>query len=131
MASNKIQRTNEDIRLAISRMLREVKDPRIQQGMVSVTHVDTSSDLKYCKIYLSVLGLNDRREFLRGLKSANGWFRRELSQSLNLRNTPELSFILDDSIEHGSHILDILGQIERTQGFGTPDGDGEESGEEL
>jgi ribosome-binding factor A len=131
MPSNKIQRINEDIRLCISRLLMEVKDPRVRQGMVSVTNVDTTSDLKYCKIYLSVLGLENRREFLRGVKSANGWFRRELSHSLNLRSTPELTFILDDSIEQGSRLIDVMNEVRRRdeeRGF-APDED--ESGEDA
>lgn len=112
MPSNKLNRTNEDIRLVMSDLLREVKDPRIHQGLVSVTGVSVSGDLKYCKIYLSVLGLSDGKDFMRGIKSASGWFRRELGQRLRLRNTPELTFVLDHSIEEGAHINKLISELD-------------------
>ena len=112
MASNKIQRINEDIQLALSNLLRNVKDPRVQQGMISVTGVQTTGDLKYCKVFLSVLGLRSEKEFMKGLKSASGWLRRELGRSLSLRNVPELTFQLDKSIEHGAHINEILSGLD-------------------
>ncbi len=108
MPSKKIGRIDEDIRLSISNLLREVKDPRIHQGLLSVTAVETTGDLKYSKIYISVLGLENEKDFMRGLKSAEGWLRRELGHRLSLRNTPELTFILDHSIEEGAHINSIL-----------------------
>lgn len=108
MPSKKLGRIDEDIRLSISNLLREVKDPRIHQGLLSVTAVETTGDLKYSKIYVSVLGLKDEKEFMRGLKSATGWLRREMGHRLSLRNTPELTFILDHSIEEGAHINSIL-----------------------
>ena len=64
MASNRIQRTNEDIRLALSELLRSVKDPRVNQGLISVTGVETSGDLRWCKVYLSVYGLQSEKEFM-------------------------------------------------------------------
>lgn len=112
MPSKKLGRVNEDIKLVVSQLLRDVKDPRIHQGLVSVTSVDTSGDLKYCKIYLSVLGADSEKEFMKGLKSASGWFRRELARKLSLRNTPELTFILDHSIEEGAHINEILANLD-------------------
>ncbi len=112
MPSNHINRVNEDIRLCMDKLLREVKDPRIHQGLMSVTAVETSGDLKYSKIYLSVLGLEDEKELKRGLKSASGWLRRELGQRLRLRNTPELTFVLDRSIEEGAHINTILASLD-------------------
>ena len=118
MASNKLARINDDIQLALSRMLREIKDPRVQQGMISVTRVETTGDLRYAKVWLSVLGMSDEKEFKKGLKSASGWLRRELGSSLNLRYTPELVFEIDHSIEYGAHInkinssLDIDGEEE-------------------
>jgi ribosome-binding factor A len=121
MPTNKLQRTNEDILRVLSSLLREIKDPRVKQGMISVTGTDTSGDLKYCKVYLSVLGLTDEKEFMRGLKSANGFIRRELAASLSLRNTPELIFSLDKSIEHGAHINSLLGGLNIT-----PETDGDE-----
>ena len=108
MPSNKLARTNEDIQLVISKLLREIKDPRVNQGMISVTRVETTGDLKYSKIWLSVMGLQNEKEFKKGLKSASGWLRRELGSSLKLRNTPELVFELDHSIEYGAHINELL-----------------------
>lgn len=108
MASNKIARINDDIQRVVSAKLRDVKDPRVQQGMLSVTRVETTGDLRYCKIWLSVLGLENEKELRKGLKSASGWLRRELGASLNLRYTPELVFEVDHSIEYGAHISQVL-----------------------
>lgn len=111
MASNKLQRINEDIQRTLSALLREVKDPRVQQGIISITAVDTTGDLRYSKIYLSVLGLESEKEFLKGLRSASGYLRRELGSALSLRYTPELIFQMDKSIEHGSNISRIINEI--------------------
>ena len=123
MASNKLQRINEDIRYHLSELLRRVKDPRVQQGLISVTAVDTAGDLKTCKVYLSVLGLTDQKEFLRGLRSCSGYLRHELGASMKLRSTPELNFILDKSIEYGAHINQMLRELNVPQ-------DGDETAEE-
>lgn len=112
MPSNKSARTNDDIQLVLSKLLREIKDPRVNQGMISVTRVETTGDLKYCKVWLSVLGLESEKEFKRGIKSASGWLRRELGNSLKLRNTPELIFELDHSIEYGAHINEIISGLD-------------------
>jgi ribosome-binding factor A len=95
MASNKLQRTNEDIQRVLSELLRSIKDPRVNQGLISITGVETTGDLRWCKVYLSVLGLANEKELMKGLKSASGWLRRELSHSLSLRYMPELVFQLD------------------------------------
>ena len=102
--SNRIGRTNDDIQRVLSSLLRQVKDPRVQQGMISVTRVETTGDLRYAKVWLSVLGELDEREFKRGLKSCGPWLRRELGAALSLRYTPELVFELDHSIEYLSLI---------------------------
>ena len=107
MASNRIGRINEEIQRELSTLIRSVKDPRVT-GMISVTSVDTTPDLKFAKIYISVLDKSDCTQVLKGLKSASGWLRRELGHSLNLRYTPELTFVRDDSIDQGAHILDLL-----------------------
>ena len=112
MASNKLARTNDDIQFVISKLLREVKDPRVQQGMISVTRVETTGDLRYSKIYLSVLGMQDEKEFKRGLRSASGYLRRELGNSMKLRYTPELIFEIDHSIEYGAHINEVINSLE-------------------
>ena len=107
MASNRIGRINEEIQREMSSLIRTVKDPRVS-GMISITAVNTTPDLKFCKIYVSVLDKSDVNQVLKGLKSASGYLRRELGRALNLRNTPELTFVRDDSIDQGAHILDML-----------------------
>ena len=122
MASNHIQRINEDIRLCLSEKLRQVKDPRVQQGdLLSVVRTDTTGDLRYCKVYLSVLGQVDEKELKKGLKSCSGWLRRELRTSLSLRYTPELIFELDHSIEHGAHINQIIRDLDIPEDTGDTD----------
>lgn len=112
MASNKIARINDDIQFVLSRLLRDIKDPRVQQGMISVTRVETTGDLGYCKVWLSVMGLQDEKEFKKGLKSASGWLRRELGRAMNLRHTPELIFEVDHSIEYGAHISQVISSLD-------------------
>ena len=106
--STRMGRINDDIQLALSSLLRQVKDPRVQQGMISITRVETTGDLRYAKVWLSVLGELNEKEFKRGLKSCGSWLRRELGASLNLRYTPELVFELDHSMEYGAKIDSIL-----------------------
>ena len=112
MANNRLARTNDDIQRVLSELLRSVKDPRVQQGMISVTRVETTGDLRYAKVWLSVYGMQDEKEFKRGLKSASGWLRRELGNSMSLRYTPELVFELDHSIEYGAHIDQIIENLD-------------------
>ena len=107
MASNRIGRINEEIQRELSALIRTVKDPRVH-GLVSITAVDTTSDLRYSKIYVSVLDKSDVSEVVKGLKSAGGYLRRELGAALKLRYTPELQFVADDSIGKGAHILCLL-----------------------
>ena len=102
MPSNRIGRINEEIQRELADQLRRLKDPRVSQvGMVSITRVDTTSDLRYARVYISVLDKDQEKDVLKGLKSAGGFLR------------PELQFIADDSIQHGAHILEILRQVER------------------
>ena len=107
MTSNRIGRINEEIQRELASLIPNVKDPRVT-GMISVTAVDTTPDLRYAKIYISVLDKSDSAQVLKGLKSASGFLRRELGRALQLRYTPELQFIADDSIQHGAHILEVL-----------------------
>ena len=112
MASNKLARTNDDIQRVLSDRLNQVKDPRVRQGMISVTRVETTGDLRYSKVWLSVLGLENEKEFRRGLRSASGWLRRELGSALNLRYTPELVFEVDHSIEQGAYISGLIEKLD-------------------
>ena len=115
MVNNRLARTNDDIQRVLSELLRNVKDPRVQQGMISVTRVETTGDLRYAKVWLSVYGMKDEKEFKRGLKSASGWLRKELASSMNLRYTPELVFELDHSIEYGAHINELISSLDIRQ----------------
>ena len=113
MASNRINRINDEIQRELASQLRGLKDPRVSQvGMVSITRVDTTNDLRYARVYVSVLDKAQEKDVLKGLKSASGFLRRELGHALQLRYTPELQFIGDDSIQHGAHILELLRQEE-------------------
>lgn len=113
--STRMGRINDDIQLALSSLLRQVKDPRVQQGMISVTRVETTGDLRYAKVWLSVLGDLNEKEFKRGLKSCGPWLRHELGERLSLRYTPELVFELDHSIEYGAKISRMIEEIEETK----------------
>ena len=108
MPSNRIGRINEEIQRELSALLRTLKDPRLQGGLLTITHVDTTSDLRWCKVYVSALDKSREKDMLKGLKSVAGYLRRELGASLQLRYTPQLEFIADDSIQHGAHILQML-----------------------
>ena len=112
MASNKLARINEDIARELSALLRDVKDPRVSQGMISIIAVNTTPDLKFAKIHLSILGLEDEKRMEKGLQAASGYLRRELGHRLSLRNTPELTFVLDKSIEHGARMSKILQELD-------------------
>ena len=108
MASNRKGRINEELQRELSSLIRTLKDPRVQQSMVSVTKVDATGDLRYAKVYISVLDKDKSKETIKGLKSAGGFLRREIGSRLQLRYTPELQFIGDDSIQQGAHILEVL-----------------------
>ena len=111
MASNRIGRINEEIQRELSALIPAVKDPRVS-GVISVTAVETTPDLRYAKAYISVLDKENGERVLKGLRSASGWLRRELGSALKLRYTPELVFQLDDSIDKGAHILELLRSVE-------------------
>lgn len=112
MASNRIGRINEEIQRELASLLRELKDPRVQKTMLSITRVETTPDLRYAKVYVSLLDKEYTKETLAGLKSSSGYLRRELGSALRLRYTPELQWQADESITHGAHILDILSKLD-------------------
>ena len=121
MASNRIGRINEEIRKELSALLRTVKDPRVAEAMLTITHVDTTPDLRQSRVYVSALNCKNEKEMMKGLKSAAGFLRRELGSRIDLRYTPELLFIADDSIAYGAHMYDLLRSLERRE-----DGHGED-----
>ena len=111
MASSRIGRINEEIMRELSTSIRSLKDPRVQ-GMITITAVDTASDLRTAKVHVSVYDKSRSKEVLKGLKSAGGFLRRQLGASLQLRYTPELVFEEDHSIEHGTRIFEILSKLD-------------------
>lgn len=110
MAKYRRDRINDEMRREMMDILRKVKDPRVQDAFVSVTAVDCTADLKYAKIYYSALR-GDEKELAKGLKAATGFIRRELAAGLNLRITPELTFVRDNGIAHGAEIASILHEL--------------------
>ena len=125
MASNRIGRINEEIQRELSDLLRELKDPRVHRTMLSITRVETTPDLRYAKIYVSLLDKEFTKETLAGLKSSAGYLRRELGRSLQLRYTPELQWQPDDSITQGAHILELLSKLD------TPEDSDDEAADDL
>lgn len=116
MASNRIGRINEEIQRELSAQIRTIKDPRVSEtGMVSITAVETTPDLRYAKVYVSALDKEQSTAILKGLRSASGYLRRELGHALQLRYTPELVFEQDDSIDKGAHILELLRKVEEKE----------------
>ena len=112
MASNRIGRINEEIQKELASLLRNLKDPRVQSTMISITRVETTPDLRYAKVYASFLDESKASDALKGLKSASGYLRRELGSALNLRYTPELQWALDDSITYGAKMLKLINSLE-------------------
>ena len=112
MASNRINRINEEMQKSIAGKLRSVKDPRVSGTMISVTRVETTPDLRYAKVYVSFLEEAKANDAMKGLKSAGGWLRREIAADLKLRYTPELVWALDDSITYGAKMLEIINNLE-------------------
>ena len=114
MRKNSIKNTriNGEVQKELSTIIRnEIKDPRIHP-MTSVMAVEVGPDLKTCKAYISVLGEKEAKEAtIKGLKSAEGYIRRQLAHNMNLRNTPEIRFILDESIEYGVTMSKLIDDI--------------------
>ncbi|WP_101878041.1 30S ribosome-binding factor RbfA [Lachnoclostridium edouardi] len=119
MRKNSIKntRTNMEVQRTLSEIIRtEIKDPRIHP-MTTVVSVDVTPDLKYCKAYVSVLGDEEAaKETVKGLKSAVGYVRRELAHRINLRNTPEITFVLDQSIEYGVNMSRLIDEVTKDLG---------------
>jgi len=112
MSTRRIARVNDVIRREISELLmREIRDPRLS-GLLSVTEVDTSPDLRYAKVFVSVMGSEEeKRQVEEGLAAASGFLRRGLGERLTIRYTPELVFLRDESIERGSRLLELINEV--------------------
>ena len=108
-AYNRIDRISEEVKRELSMIIRDLKDPRLTKSVVSVINVNVTKDLKFAKAYISVLGKEEeQKDAMDALKSASGFIRKEVGRRINLRNTPEFTFILDNSIEYGAHINEVL-----------------------
>ena len=119
MASNRINRINEEIQKSLADALRTVKDPRVSGTMISITRVETTPDLRFAKVYVSFLEENKAADAMKGLKSAGGYLRRELGRALQLRYTPELTWALDDSITYGAKMMKLINSLEVNHDDGT------------
>ena len=111
MASNRIGRINEEIQKELSSCIRNLKDPRVQDTMISITRVETTPDLRYTKVYVSFLQNDRADEAMKGLKSAGGYLRRQLGTNLKLRYAPEIVWALDDSITYGAKMLELINNL--------------------
>jgi ribosome-binding factor A len=113
MAKNRMEKINEEIKRCLGEIFREVKDPRIPH-FTSVIGVKCTGDLKFAKVYVSFFTKGDKKKAVDALKSASGFIRHELSQKINLRNTPQLIFENDESIAYGAKISGILHSLDAT-----------------
>jgi ribosome-binding factor A len=112
----RIDRISDEIRRVIDRIIREeLNDPRVS-GTFSITRVETTRDLRYAKVYVSVLETEKSDDMIKALKGAAGYLRRAMGNELSLRYTPELQFVADKNIEYGMHIADVLKQVMKNQG---------------
>ena len=112
MASNRINRINEEIQKELASLIPNLKDPRVRDTMISITHVQTTPDLRYAKVYVSFLQEDRAKDAIKGLNSAGGYLRRELGQALQLRYTPQLVWALDDSITYGAKMLELINSLD-------------------
>lgn len=120
--STRIDRISEEVLKALAACIRTLKDPRVSGGLVSVTHCEVTGDLRYAKVYVSVLGSpDDAKAVMRGLKSASGYLRREVARRVQLRYAPELIFHLDESIVRGAQISELLHKLESAHPDTLPD----------
>ncbi len=131
MRKNSVKNTriNAEVQKELSNIIRnEIKDPRIHP-MTTVVMAEVTPDLKFCKVYISVLGDEEaQKSTIQGLKSAKPYIRRQLAASVNLRNTPELTFILDQSIEYGVRMTNLITEV--TKGLGSSEDEGMTEDEE-
>ncbi|MBO4432961.1 MAG: 30S ribosome-binding factor RbfA [Clostridia bacterium] len=123
MAGFKINRVTSDIKICLSELLREVKDPRVSK-LISIVKLDVSGDMSYASVYVSAIeGSEKTKESVKALnKSANGYLRRELGARMKLRKVPELKFIADNSIEKSSEIISVINSFKKTENKEEGDG---------
>ena len=112
MASKRIAGINQEIQKELSNLLRTVKDPRVQDTMISITRVETTPDLRFTKVYVSFLQEQKAADAMKGLKSAAGYLRRQIAANLQLRHAPEIQWALDDSITYGAKMLALINSLD-------------------
>ena len=112
MASKRIAGINQEIQKELSSLLRTVKDPRVQDTMISITRVETTPDLRFTKVYVSFLQEQKAADAMKGLKSAAGYLRRQIAANLQLRHAPEIQWALDDSITYGAKMLALINSLD-------------------
>lgn len=125
MANYRRGRINDEMQKVVAEILRELKDPRVSDAFLSVTGAEVTPDLKYAKIYYSALR-GEPKEIKKGLVSSAGFIRKKVAERMNLRITPEFTFVADDSIRHGAHIAELLNSL--TYSEESPEKDGEDDG---
>ena len=113
MANYRRGRVNEAVTNEVSQIAREIKDPRLAGLMITITGANVTPDLKFAKIFYSVIGEHDPKETAKALKSAAPFVRSQLAKRLNMRNTPEISFVFDESVERGAHMNELFRSIEK------------------
>lgn len=112
MPNNRMQKVNEELKREISNIISlKLNNSALKKGLISVTEVDTTPDFKFAKVYVSMINVGDKKEALKALKKASGFVRSEIAKSVNLKNTPEIIFQFDESIEYGDRIDNILKEI--------------------
>lgn len=113
MAFNRLERIKAEVKREMSSIVRELKDPRISP-MTSIVAADVTKDLKYAKIYVSVMGSDkEKQDTIAALKNASGFIKREIASRLDLRCVPQLSFVLDNTIDYGMHINELINKINK------------------
>ncbi len=112
MSNTRIQKVNQELKREISHIIsQQLNNTNLKKGLISVTSVKTSPDLKFARIYISMINVGDKKETLKALKKASGFIRTQIAQKVNLKYTPELIFEFDESIEYGDRIDNILKDI--------------------
>lgn len=126
-------RVNEAVTNEVSQIMREIKDPRLSALLLTVTGAEVTPDLKFARIYYSVIGEHEPKETAKALRSAAPFVRSQLARRLNMRNTPDISFVFDESVERGAHLNSIFRSIGKASDAAAQDSaghDDEDSGKE-
>ncbi|HBJ25107.1 MAG TPA: 30S ribosome-binding factor RbfA [Ruminococcaceae bacterium] len=131
MANFNLKRLSEDIKRELSSAVSGVKDPRVSKNFVTVTHVELTSDLSYCKVHIACLGGEGRTaKAVEGMTAASGYFKKAIAARIRMRKMPELIFLPDNSLEYSAHIEEILAKLPKPAQQESAADEQEESDEE-